>query len=341
MKRGRTTITDIARRAGVTVGVVSVVLNGKENGAIRVGADKKKKILKLIASSNYVPSKSARALVTQRTNTIGIIFHKLSPFFSEFVSHLQQKAFQQHLEIMPYITNADPRMEEHYLRQSTDGRVDGVIAIAHTSGSAERYRRFSRPPYNLKIVSYGPPSRTVPTFSFDKKEAGELAYKHLRETGCRKPAYLGVVENEPRSDSFLAAAASDGYEPTSFTVKGRGAASFPEARQIAREFFDSAKSPPDGIFCFNDLLALGVMWEAQCRGLRIPDDVAVIGCDNTEICLAANPTLTSIDSNIPLMTDTAIRLMESLIRGIPPEPLHTEIPVKLIERDSTKTRRRP
>jgi len=324
----------VASRAGVSPAAVSVVLNHKENCGIFVSEVTRKRILKVIAETGYVPRKSARDLFTRKTNVIGVICHRLTPFFAEFLSHIQQVATEKNLEIIPYLTNGQPELEEKYLQQVLDGRVDGLIALARTGGSRSRYLRYSRAPYHLHIVYYGASIPGIPTFHFNEKQAGELAFQHLYEIGCRRLAVLGGCVKDTRIQSFLQAAASAGVKvicPASHYWVGY----LQEAAAAARQLLEKS-SPVDGVFCYNDLVGLAFLGVAQQKGIRIPEDIAVITCDNTELTSYTQPPLSSIDVNFPLLARTAIEKVCGLIQGKKEKFSHTDIPVKLLVRESTR-----
>ena len=119
--------TIIAEAAGVSTTVVSAVVNGKANQTVFVGPEKKALVCKLIKQMNYVPRKSARNLRSQKTDVIGAIFNSLSSYFASLLEDLQHRAYRRGVEILSYLTGGDLDREEGYLRQMSNGRVDGVL----------------------------------------------------------------------------------------------------------------------------------------------------------------------------------------------------------------------
>lgn len=336
MPTERITLSTIARKAEVSKSVVSAVLNGKDNQKIFVSKKTKEEILSLARQSGYVPPKSARDLFTGRSNTIGVIVQTLTPFFSEFITRLQQDALKKNLEITLYITNGSPSLEEHYLNLARDKRIDAAIVIASTRGTEERLVKFSNPPYNLKILAYGLPIKKVPTVHFDEETAGKIAYQHLKEIGCKRIAVLGM--NRPRTTSFCRMASEDGRIPFDFT-RNDFFEDTQQIRKLVTEFLNQANPLPDGIFCSNDHIALHLLAGVQHKGLRVPEDIAIMGCDNIKICLGVNPTLTTIDGDLSLAAQKTVEMIKKMIeRGNNYNPLHTLIPVSLIIRESTKRR---
>ena len=331
----RVSLATIAKIVGVSKPVVYTVLKNRQNKGIFVGKNTREKILKTARELAYVAPKSAKELFTGRSDNIGIIFHKLTPFFSELVSQLHQEAYKRNLEVTSYLTDGDADLEEHYLNLVRDGRVDAVITVATVDGSIKRYQRYVKLPYNLKVLYYGEPISGVPSVHFDEKEVGRLAGQHLAEIECRRLAFFGGNKNSARAEGFIQYLKENGLPaPLIFTSK-KFIDSFPEEKILAREFL-KLKSLPDGVFASNDLLAVALLSEVLKEGLRVPEDIAILGCDNTEICLYTNPTISSIDTNTHLLAKKAIEKIEKIIKGIKLKSFHTKIPAFLIGRESTK-----
>lgn len=327
----------IAKIAGVTKPVVYTVLNNREGKGIFASQKTKEKILKIAHELGYVAPKSAKELFSGTSDNIGVIFHDLSHPFAELVSCLQQEANRQNLDITPYLTNGDPQMEEHYLNLTRDGRVDGVLAMSGIEGSVERYRRFAQPPYNLKILRYGEPTPGIFSIHFDEEDAGRQAARHLIEAGCKRLAFFGGCKNYARAKGFTRYLKEKGETaPLLFTGdKSHCALFFPTGKVLAQEFLNLRKLP-DGVFASNDLLGIALLSEALKKGLKVPEDMAIIGCDDTEICLYVKPALSSIDIEISLTAKEAIKKIRAIIKGKETVSPHTNIPAVLKPRESTK-----
>ncbi|MCL5408467.1 MAG: LacI family transcriptional regulator [Candidatus Omnitrophica bacterium] len=329
----------IAKEARVSKSVVSAVLSKQENKKIFVSDKTKEKILNIAQQYNYILPKSGKELVSGRSDTIGIMFHMFTPFFGEVLTEIQKKAFKKNLDISIYFTSHRADLEEQFLEQSRDGRVDGLIILGWVNKeSPERYKKYFEYPYNIKILNYGAVFvEGLPTISFDEKQAGILAYQHLKEIGCKTFAGFGGSQENSRIDSFCKEAEKDGAKVKNF-FQSQFIGNWEEEGKLASKFFETTKNIPEGIFCYNDLYALGLISEAQKRGIKIPRDIAIIGCDNTQICLYLNPSITSIDTNKAESAKKMIEIITNLINGTEPNPINTIIPVSLVERESTKRR---
>ncbi len=335
---GNVTIKDIAGEAGVSVSVVSAIINKKDNHKIFVGKKKKQVVLELIEKHDFIPRKSARALASKKTNTIGIIFNSLSPFFATLLSSIQKEVLKRGLDVITYITYNSPQKEEEYLNLMRDGRVDGVITAARTKGSPERYRKFFSS-YHLRIVTITPFMENIPGVHFEGREAGRLAARHLIERGCRRLCFFGGWKELARIKGFREYIKEEHLpESLLFTCEGFRD-DFPLNQKLAKEFF-KLKPLPDGVLAINDLAGVSLLSEALRKGLKVPEDIAIMGIDNTEICEYAYPSLTSIDLGTELRAELALEKLIKLIEGEPLGELHTKVPFKLVVRESTKDLRK-
>jgi LacI family transcriptional regulator len=336
----RVSLKKIAKLVGVSKVVVYTVLNKRENKGIFVSKKTKEKILKIANELGYVSPKSAKELFSGKSDTIGIIFHKLTPFFSQLVSAIQQEALKHGFEITPYITGGDSNIEEHYLNLCRDGRVDGIITVAHTDRSIELYKKYTQKPYNLKILSYGPPIEEIPTVGFNEEKAGQLVSAHLMEIGCKSFAYFGGEKNSKRCKGFIDYLKENKYKSVIWTGERLiphqlFVGYYNDGIKLAKKFFETDNKIPEGIFASNDILGAILLKETIKRGFKIPEQIAIVGCDNSEICLYTEPELTSIDVNINDTAKKLIETMKKIINGEELKTLHIKIPVNLVKRGST------
>lgn len=334
----RPTITSIAREAGVSATVVSAIVNSKENQTVFVGEEKKKKVLALIDRYGYVPQKSARELASRRTNAIGVICQRLTPYFASLVEEFQKQAFARGLEVIAYITEGAERTEEAYLNAMRDGRVDGVIVSALRSDTPARIIRFSSAPFRLKIVSIGPPLQKVPSLHWDETLAGNLVADHLIQQGCRTLTVFGEDETLPRLAGFIRRAREKGAGVCQL-APGQTGNILGDAKTWLKAI-TTRNRLPDGVFAFNDLTGIALISELMRQGVKVPEEVAVVGCDNSAVCEYGYPSLSSIDTNVLLTAKTALKKLEQSIAGTPVAPLHTWITPKLVVRESSVKKKR-
>lgn len=331
----RTSLTDIARLANVSKPVVYTVLKNRENTNIGVSQETRERILKIASELGYVAAKSAKELFTGRSDNIGVILHVLAPYAVEILGSLEKEAHKRHLEITPYITECNPLLEEQYLEQARDGRVDGIIAVSTIAGSIDRYRKYMAHPYNLVILHRASaPTPGVSTVYFDGRTAGELAAQHLVEIGRRRLAFFGGTAQSSRARGFVAGCEKAGLpEPLIFTGEAY-ATDFQQGRALARDFLH-IRPLPDGVFCSNDQLGVALLTQSNDAGLSIPDDMAIVGCDNSEICLYTTPALSSIDTGNSLLASKSLEVLLRLLQDRPDAPVYDNVPVSLVARGST------
>lgn len=332
MTMRRVTIKQVAQAAGVSTAAVSAVINGKENQSIFVGPEKRQRILDVVRELHYVPLKSARRLRSQKSDMIGVIFNTLNPYFASLLEKLQEDAYARGVEVLPYLTNGDVRREEEYLRAMADGRVDGVIICANSDSTCDRIRQFIAPPFNLKIVTTNPPEPGIASFHTDEHVAGQLVAEHFLSQGRRRLCYLGSALTAARGQSFLAYVESQGLEPRSVVGK-RFVSDWPGVQHLV-DMLLAERELPDGVFCSNDLFAVTLLGSAIDRGIRVPRDMAIVGYDNSPICLYPRPTLSSVDTGTEMIAHGIMDKIMNLIdkRQI---QLHTAFKPQLVVRDSS------
>ncbi len=332
----RITLREIAREAGVSKTVVSAVLNDRTDRTVFVSDRRKKEIRGLIAKYGYRPLRSARALSLRRTNTIGLIINGLPPFLSRLTEEIQKSALRRGWDIAVYINGGDPAREEEHFDLLGDGRADGVIVSSFAPGTAARCLKYAAAPYNLKIVTISPPIGELPSVYFDEESAGADAARHLLAGGGKHLAYFG--RNQLRQQGFVGLLRRENQECSLCLENSPDAISgeFNLGRNLAAEFL-RRPNRPDSVFASNDDYACALLTEALAAGLRVPEDLAIVGCDNTDSCLRVFPSLTSLDINIPGLAEAALDKLVRSIEGQPVEARHTNVEHRLVARGSTRS----
>ena len=332
MINSRPTIRQIAEAAGVSTAVVSAVVNGKENQAVFVSQVTKSKVQAVVRKMNYVPSRSARNLRSQKTDVLGVIFNSLNPYHAELLEALQKECFRKRLEVLPYVTNGDVKREDDYLRLMSDGRVDGVIICAKSDSTVERIHKYAGPPFNLKIVTTNPAEPDIASVHTEESLAGPLAADHLIEQGRKNLGFFGGMIQIGRAESFFQTVRERGLKPCA-CVGDRYISDFIGAQPLAAEMLDRYPSL-DGVFCHNDEVAVALVGAAMDRGVRVPEDLAIVGYDNSRVCLYARPAISSIDTHVDAQACAIVAKLTSIINKRDFE-LHTVLKPDLIVRASS------
>ena len=290
---------DIAMDMGLSTVTISKVLRGHSD----ISEETRSRVLKRMEELNYQPNLAARALITGRTWTIGLVVPDLlHPFFAQIAKAVSNGIRGLGYSLIITSSEEDPELERQEIEQLLARRVD-VILIASAQWTVESFRRIEerRIPYILIDRQF---TGLVANFvGVDDEEVGLLATNHLIDQNCKRIAHirgpetstaLGRLEGYRRA---LSAQQKD-FDPRYVVSIGssgddRGE---PGGYEAAKKLL--AINPlPDGIFCFNDPVALGAMRAILEAGLRIPEDVAVVGCGNLSYSDFLRVPLTSVDQN--------------------------------------------
>lgn len=290
-------LKDIANELGLSVVTVSKVLRDHPD----IGAETRKRVLKRMRELNYQPNLAARALVSGKTWTLGLVVPDLlHPFFAEVAKSISVVARKQGYCLLISSSDEDPDLEVREIKQLLARRVD-VIIVASAQGSVDCFRLIEehKTPYILIDRQFrGLDANFV---GVDDEAVGALATSHLIEQGCRRVAHIRGPEVSTavgRLDGYKQALGAYGLMPLPGHIVSLGSSGDHRGEKGGYEAAKrllSAKPRPDGIFCFNDPSALGAMRAILDAGLRIPQDVAVIGCGNISYSDFLRVPLSSVD----------------------------------------------
>ncbi len=329
----RPTIIDVAAAAGVSKSLVSLVMRG----AASVSAEKRQLVLQVAAELGYRPNAAARSLVQQRSQVLGIVLSDLhNPFFAEVIDGVQAQAgIQGYSAIMSLVDHR--ASERKALDTLLELRVDGLILASpmldvHTINAAAA---------EVPVVLVARRSRmtSIDSVANDDLSGARLIVEHLAELGHERIAHIdggGGAGAAERSKGYLKAMERLGLARFSRVVPG--AYSDDGGRQGVAALFGSG-DPPTAIFVANDIAALGVMSALALRGLRVPDDVSVVGYDNTALAAVSQINLTTVDQPRPDMGRTAVTLLLERFAGRRDTARHVVIPPRLVVRGTTTRRR--
>jgi LacI family transcriptional regulator len=328
------TISDVAERAGVSVGTVSNVVNRPE----RVADGTRKRVRAAIEQLGWVPNGSAATLRAGRSTIVGLIVPDIrNPFFTEVARGAEDLAAASGEAIVVCNTDWLLDNERRALEALARQRVRGVII--NPAGEDERYLEWlSRRGIALVLLDHRRSAGLVPSVVVDDVLGGRLAGEHLVGLGHRRIALVNgptsIPQCEDRRLGLIAALADGGLDPerdlVSVEVEAMDA---PSGLAAVDEIF--ASSVPTAIFCANDLLAIGVIHGLRNRGLRAPDDVAVVGYDDVELAAMTDPPLTTIHQPTYELGATAYELLRS-----GSEPEQRSFSPRLVLRESSAAPRR-
>lgn len=333
---------DVARLAGTSISAVSAVLNEKAHYNIRVGPQTRERIRAAARELGYTPNLLARSLVTGKTGMLGVVFPyassftDLNPFTTQLMCGVFDEVTRRRYNIMLHTAAGN---EWNVIDETAliDPRVDGLILIipAPNSPVVARCRR-ERFPY--VTVVYEPDSPEVYAVNADDVAGGRLGTEHLIGLGHRRIAYLvgtpGVSTTEPRRKGYLAALEEAGIAPTPALIL-RAGYDWKGGAEATKRLLDLPPAQrPTAIFAANDLCAEGVLRTMRERGLRVPDDMAVVGYDDTWFATLVRPNLTSVHMPIYTMGAHAAQMLIAQAEGRAVEERQPVLSVSLTVRDS-------
>lgn len=305
---------DIARDLGVSVVTVSKVLRNHSD----IGEETRQRVLKRVKDLNFQPNLTARALVTGRTCTVGLVVPDLvHPFFAELAKGLSSVLRKRGYSLIIASSEEDPELEAQEIRGLLARRLDAVI-IASSQWTVASFRLIEeqKTPYILVDRQFaGLPANFV---GVDDELVGEIATDHLIAVGCRRIAHIRGPEVSTalgRLAGYRRALARRNLRPAAHYIpEGMAGDDGTELRgKAAMRKLLRLSPPPDGVFCYNDPTAVGAMNAILEAGLRIPEDVAVIGCGNVHYDASLRVPLSSVDQQSAVMGERAGRLALSLI----------------------------
>jgi LacI family transcriptional regulator len=335
----RVTIRDVASRAGVSVATVSRVFN--DSGPVH--EETRLRIREAARELRYAPNSAARSLSTRRTNTLGVLLPDLhGEFFSEIIRGIDVAVQRRHYHLI-VSSSHNARSEVEAALRAMRGRVDGLILM---SPDVDAETLVAELPDGLPVVLLNCAVRDDRFDGLEIDNAGgtRAMVEHLVACGHRR---IALIQGAPRNHD--AAERRRGYRAA---LRAAGIERRPEWEHPG-DFTDAAGHAgaaallrltprPTAILAANDAMAIGALSAVREAGLRVPEDVAVVGFDDVPIARYVHPPLTTVRVNISALGARAAEtLLESLVDGGPHQPRHVVLPTALVVRGSCGCRDRP
>ena len=342
MRTGRTgppvRMKDIAQDMGLSTVTISKALRGHPD----IAEQTRTRILKRMEELNYQPNFAARALVTGRSWTIGLVVPDLlHPFFAQVAKAISAAIRGLGYSLIITSSEEDGELERQEIEQLLVRRVD-VLLIASAQSSVETLRHIEKRQTPYILIDRRFEGLAANFVGVDDEAVGLLATNHLIEQGCRRIAHIRGPQTSTaigRLRGFTKALAAHGRQPLAEYIVPIGTSGDdrgePGGYEAAKKLL-ALKRIPDGIFCFNDPIALGTMRAILDAGLRIPEDIAVVGCGNVLYSDFLRVPLTSIDQDSSRIGRLAAELALNLLAGKAPSRRKTQLVTpKLIVRASS------
>ena len=328
-------IKDVAKEAGVSIATVSRVLNDVDV----VNEETKKKVKEAIKKLGYRPNIVARSLKTQKTRTIGILVPDISSqFYPEVVRGAEDVANIYDYNIMLCNSDLDIEKEKEYLKVLKEKMVDGVIYMS-SSLKEEIIDLINELQVTTVLVETKDERGILPSVTIDSKLAASEVTKYLLDKGNKKIAFIGVHKNSANAWSMRYDGYKEALEEKGIEVN-ENLTYFNDLR--AKSGYDGVneildrKEKFDGLFCASDEIAMGAINALRDKGIRVPEDVDVIGFNDIYTASLFYPRLTTVSQPMYDMGSVAMRMLIKLANHQELDETHFVLPHDLVERDSCK-----
>lgn len=338
----RVRMKDIARELGLSAVTVSKALRHHPD----ISEQTRNRVLKRMKELNYEPNFAARALITGRSWTVGLVVPDLlHPFFAQIAKALSAEIRKRGYSLIISSSEEDPELERQEIKQLLARGVD-VLAIASAQWTVESFRMIEEQNIPYVLIDRRFAGLSANFVGVDDDAVGMLATSHLIEQGCERIVHirgpevstaLGRIEGYKRALTHYNMAASR-ESIVSIGASGDHCGDVEGYEATTRLLRSSSR--PDGIFCYNDPVALGAMRAILDSQLRIPEDVAVIGCGNVLYSDFLRVPLSTIDQNSQSIGERAAELALSLVGSTVPVRPKTELVIpQLVVRASSRRRK--
>ncbi|MGP3781026.1 catabolite control protein A [Bacillus sp. 4A_MP3] len=330
------TIYDVAREANVSMATVSRVVNGNPN----VKPTTRKKVLEAIDRLGYRPNAVARGLASKKTTTVGVIIPDISSiFYSELARGIEDIATMYKYNIILSNSNQNLEKELHLLNTMLGKQVDGIVFMGGNI-TDEHVEEFKRSPVPIVLAASVEEQGETPSVAIDYEQAIYDAVKLFIDKGHRDIAFVSGPMQEPINRSKKLQGYKRALEEAAIPFNEQFVAEGDYTYDSGMEALQSLMGldrKPTAILSATDEMALGIIHAAEDQGLSIPDDLDIIGFDNTRLSLMVRPQLSTVVQPTYDIGAVAMRLLTKLMNKEPVEEHIVELPHRIELRQSTKS----
>jgi LacI family transcriptional regulator len=326
------TVKDVAEKAGVSTATVSHVINETRF----VSDELKAKVYQAMEELNYRPNAIARSLRSRKTHNIGMIVPDISyPFLAEVARGVENAGFELGYNVILCNSDGDLEMEAHYIELLQEKKVDGIVFVA-VGESSSHVRALIEQGMPVVLCDRELPEVEVDTVIADNVGSGYQATEYLITLGhSRIGCIAGPQELEissKRVEGYRRALEQHGI-PLGEELLVHGDFRSRGGYEAMRELL-ALEELPAAVFACNDLMAIGAICAVSQRKLRIPQDVAIIGCDDIASASFTNPSLTTVAQPKHEMGAAAVEMLVARIKDQDRPPARRLLPTELVLRDS-------
>jgi LacI family transcriptional regulator len=329
------TIYDVAREANVSMATVSRVVNGNPN----VKPTTRKKVLEAIDRLGYRPNAVARGLASKKTTTVGVIIPDISSiFYSELARGIEDIATMYKYNIILSNSDQNTDKELHLLNTMLGKQVDGIVFMGGNITDVH-VEEFKRSPVPIVLAASVEEQAQTPSVNINYEQAIYDSVQLLVEKGHKRIAFVSGPMSEPINSMRKLAGYKRALEEAGIAfdeaLVAEGDYSYDSGIEALANLLDQSDKPT-AVIAATDEMALGVIHGAQDRGVSIPEDLEVIGFDNTRLSLMVRPQLTTVVQPTYDIGAVAMRLLTKLMNKEQVEDQIVELPHRIEERQSTK-----
>ncbi len=329
------TLKDVAEMAGVDVSTASRVLNGT---GFRVREDTRQRVLAAARELGYQPNALARSLRVGRSNLFALLVPDITnPFFAELSKGAEDATSSYGYSLILCNTEDRADTEEEYIRALRERQIDGfLLATGHVGDVAAR--RLIEDNCPVVLVNRRMRGLRACYVVADDTSGAKQAVTHLLELGHRRIAHImGFPQADTairRRDAYLSTMAAHGLEEIARQLLVPGDFTLKSGLQAMERLLDLPE-PPTALFASNDFMALGAMTAARERGLRIPQDIVIVGFNDIDLAKISCPTLTTVRTPIYEMGALAAQMLLKRVKGEDPSPAGIVLKTELVVRESS------
>lgn len=331
-------LKDIAQDLGLSVVTISKALRNHPD----IAEETRKRVLKRVRELDYQPNLMARSLVTGRSYLIGLVVPGLMhPFFAEVAKSLSSVIGKHGYSLILSSSEEDPEMEAREMQQLTARRLDALV-IASSGTERGAFDRLENRGVPYVLIDREIPGLTANFVGVDDEAVGRIATEHLIQQKYRRIAHIRGRENSTgmrRFEGYKQALLHAGLEYSEDRVVSRAIVDIDSVRMGAEamRILLRRRSRPDAVFAYNDPLAIGAMDAILEAGLRIPEDIAVVGCGNLHYNTSLRVPLSSIDQHSSIIGErTAKILLRAIEAKNKPRPVSVILEPSLVIRESSR-----
>lgn len=335
------TIKDVAQLAGVSPSTVSHVMNNTRF----VEPETRERVLSAMTALNYQPNRLARSLRSQKTHTLGVLLpNSANPFFAQVLLGIEAASFEYGYSVILGNANDDSEREISHLGVLASKQIDGVLLIS-TGAYADALELLARYDMPTILVDRSPGERPLDAIMVDNIGGGALATEYLIGLGHRRigcvAGQMSLMPSADRVTGYRQALRNAGLPinealiiPGNFTHEG----GYLATQRLLQESAASSEERVTALFACNDLMAVGAIRACHEAGLRVPQDISIIGFDDIQLASYVVPPLTTIMQPAERLGRTAVEILVARLDTRTAPIQRQQLEVALIERQSCARR---